>query len=127
MGDSSSKGLALFSPYKMGNSNLSHRVVLAPMARCRAPNEIPQPAMIEYYSQRSTPGGLSYHRSHSALRHELICYGGSRYPRVPGIYRDEQVEEWRKVVDTVHAKGAIIFCQLWHVGRASHQGNLLYI
>jgi 2,4-dienoyl-CoA reductase-like NADH-dependent reductase (Old Yellow Enzyme family) len=29
------------------------------------------------------------------------------------------------VVDAVHAKGAIFFCQLWHVGRASHQGVLI--
>ncbi|KAK9932889.1 hypothetical protein M0R45_020110 [Rubus argutus] len=114
MADSSSKGLTLFSPYKMGKFNLSHRVVLAPMTRCRALNEVPQPAMVEYYSQRSTPGGL------------LITEGTSPsntsagFPHVPGIYTDEQVEEWKKVVDAVHAKGAIIFCQLWHVGRASH-------
>jgi hypothetical protein len=38
----------------------------------------------------------------------------------PGIYTDEQVEAWRKVVDAVHAKGAYIYCQIWHVGRASH-------
>lgn len=45
-----------------------------------------------------------------------------RFPRVPGIFNKEQVEAWRKVVDAVHAKGAVIFCQLWHVGRASHSG-----
>jgi N-ethylmaleimide reductase len=27
---------------------------------------------------------------------------------------------WREVVDAVHAKGGIIFLQLWHVGRVSH-------
>src|SRR5205814_8433292 len=27
---------------------------------------------------------------------------------------------WRKVVDAVHARGGIIFLQLWHVGRVSH-------
>lgn len=43
---------------------------------------------------------------------------------MPGIFTKEQVEAWKKVVDAVHAKGAIIFCQLWHVGRASHQGSL---
>ncbi|GMH23323.1 hypothetical protein Nepgr_025166 [Nepenthes gracilis] len=43
-----------------------------------------------------------------------------RYPHCPGIYTDEQVEGWRKVVEAVHAKGAIFFCQLWHAGRASH-------
>lgn len=38
----------------------------------------------------------------------------------PGIYTAEQVEAWRKVTDAVHAKGAYIYCQIWHVGRASH-------
>lgn len=45
-----------------------------------------------------------------------------RFPHVPGIYTEGQVEAWKPVVDAVHAKGSIIFCQLWHVGRASHQG-----
>lgn len=44
------------------------------------------------------------------------------FPHVPGIYTEEQVEAWKKVVDAAHTEGAIIFCQLWHVGRASHQG-----
>nr|ACU18795.1 unknown [Glycine max] len=48
----------LFSPYKMAKFNLSHRVVLAPMTRCRALNWIPQAALAEYYAQRSTPGGF---------------------------------------------------------------------
>lgn len=56
-----------------------------------------------------------------------IFVDGSRFPHVPGIYNEEQVEAWKKVVDAVHAKGAIIFCQLWHVGRASHQGAYLSI
>ncbi|KAL6226772.1 hypothetical protein ACLB2K_000733 [Fragaria x ananassa] len=115
MGDSASEGLTLFSPYKMGSFNLSHRVVLAPMARCRAPNEIPQPAMVEYYSQRSTPGGLLIAEATTLSNTSAGC------PRVPGIYKDEQVKAWKKVVDAVHAKGAIIFCLLWHAGRASHQ------
>ncbi|XP_015889050.3 12-oxophytodienoate reductase 3 [Ziziphus jujuba] len=104
----------LFTPYKMGKFNLSHRVVLAPLTRCRAVNEIPFEAHALYYSQRATPGGL------------LISEGTSPsntaagYPHVPGIYTEEQVEAWKKVVDAVHAKGSIFFCQLWHVGRASH-------
>jgi N-ethylmaleimide reductase len=38
----------------------------------------------------------------------------------PGIFTDAQVEGWRRVVDAVHAKGAYILLQLWHVGRQSH-------
>ncbi|OIV99726.1 hypothetical protein TanjilG_26064 [Lupinus angustifolius] len=104
----------LFTPYKLGNFNLSHRVVLAPMTRCRALNGIPQEAHAEYYSQRSTHGGFLISEGTS------ISPTSSGFPHVPGIYSEEQVEAWRNVVDAVHAKGGIFFCQLWHVGRASH-------
>jgi N-ethylmaleimide reductase len=50
-------------------------------------------------------------------------------PGVPGIYTDAQIAGWREVVDAVHAKGGVIFLQLWHVGRVSHSsfqpGNVL--
>ncbi|KAJ6407260.1 hypothetical protein OIU84_010715 [Salix udensis] len=36
----------------------SREVVLAPMTRCRALFGIPGDALVEYYTQRSTPGGL---------------------------------------------------------------------
>ncbi|XP_073132098.1 12-oxophytodienoate reductase 3 [Henckelia pumila] len=106
---------SLFSPYKMGRFNLSHRVVLAPMTRCRALNSIPQPALARYYSQRATDGGFLITEG------TMISPTAAGFPHVPGIFNKEQVEAWRPVVDAVHAKGAIIFCQLWHVGRASHQ------
>nr|URQ29605.1 oxophytodienoate-reductase 3 [Sinningia speciosa] len=105
---------SLFSPYKMGKFNLSHRVVLAPMTRCRALNNIPQPALLQYYTQRATNGGFLITEG------TMISPTAAGFPHVPGIFNREQVEAWKKVVDAVHAKGAIIFCQLWHVGRASH-------
>lgn len=52
-----------------------------------------------------------------------IINDSCRYPHCPGIYQEEQVEAWKKITDAVHAKGAYIFCQLWHVGRASHSGD----
>ncbi|KAG8378508.1 hypothetical protein BUALT_Bualt08G0144400 [Buddleja alternifolia] len=39
------------------------------------------------------------------------------YPYTPGIWTKEQVEAWKPVVDAIHAKGTIFFCQLWHCGR----------
>ncbi|KAM6583616.1 hypothetical protein CsatB_010618 [Cannabis sativa] len=107
--------ITLFSPYKMANFNLSHRVVLAPMTRCRALNGIPGPALAEYYTQRSTQGGFLITEG------TLVSNTAAGFPHVPGIYKEEQVEAWKKIVDAVHSKGSIIFCQLWHVGRASHQ------
>ncbi|TXG53352.1 hypothetical protein EZV62_022521 [Acer yangbiense] len=40
---------------------------------------------------------------------------------MPGVWRKEQVEAWKPVVDAVHAKGGIFFCQLWHAGRVSNR------
>ncbi|CAL5005856.1 unnamed protein product [Urochloa decumbens] len=106
---------SLFSPYETPRFRFAHRVVLAPMTRCRAPRAVPGPALAEYYAQRSTEGGLLISEG------TIISPAGPGFPRVPGIYNEEQIDAWKKVVDAVHAKGAIFFCQLWHVGRASHQ------
>jgi len=48
-----------------------------------------------------------------------------RYPHTPGIWTKEQVEAWKPIVDAVHAKGGIFFCQIWHVGRVSNSGIFL--
>ena len=45
-----------------------------------------------------------------------------RYPHTPGIYTQEQIDAWKPVVEAVKAKGTVFFLQLWHTGRASHQG-----
>jgi N-ethylmaleimide reductase len=49
-----------------------------------------------------------------------VAATGRGNPATPGIYSDDQVDGWRKVVDAVHARGGFIFLQLWHVGRMSH-------
>ncbi|XP_058099728.1 putative 12-oxophytodienoate reductase 11 [Magnolia sinica] len=44
----------------------------------------------------------------------------TRFVDTPGIWTKEQVEAWKPIVDAVHGKGGIFFCQLWHVGRVSN-------
>ncbi|KAL8143288.1 hypothetical protein V2J09_016320 [Rumex salicifolius] len=107
--------LSLMSPYRLGKQwGLSHRVVMAPLTRCRAVGRLPNEAHVLYYSQRANPGGLIFS--------EATCISASAhgYPNTPGIYTDPQVEAWKPVTAAVHAKGGLIFCQLWHVGRASN-------
>jgi N-ethylmaleimide reductase len=60
------------------------------------------------------PGGLLIAEASPVM---ATAFGS---PGVPGIYTEQQVAGWRKVVDAVHAKGGVIFLQLWHVGRVSH-------
>ncbi len=67
-----------------------------------------------YYRQRATKGGLIIAEA------SPVVATGLRQPGDPGIYSEEQIAGWRKVTDAVHAKGGVIFLQLWHVGRVSH-------
>ena len=107
---------SLFSPLQIGPYHLKHRVMLAPLTRMRAekPSLAPRPLNAEYYAQRATPGGLLIAEA------SPIMATGFGSPGVPGIYSEPQIAGWREVVDAVHAKGGIIFLQLWHVGRVSH-------
>jgi N-ethylmaleimide reductase len=107
---------SLFSPLKIGPYQLKHRVVMAPLTRLRAekPNLAPRPLNVEYYSQRATPGGLIIAEA------SPVVATGFGHLGVPGIYSEAQIDGWREVVDAVHAKGGLIFLQLWHVGRVSH-------
>eukprot|EP00268_Persea_americana_P006975 TRINITY_DN12540_c0_g1_i1.p1 TRINITY_DN12540_c0_g1~~TRINITY_DN12540_c0_g1_i1.p1 ORF type:complete len:125 (-),score=16.19 TRINITY_DN12540_c0_g1_i1:86-460(-) len=106
--------IALLTPYQMGEFSLSHRVVLAPLTRMRSFGKAPQPHAILYYSQRATKGGLLITES-TAVSDTAIGY-----PNVPGIWTKEQVEAWKPIVDAVHEKGGIFFCQIWHTGRVSN-------
>ena len=101
----------------MGAFNLAHRMVLAPMTRCRAYSNVPQPAhMSLYYCQRATPGGLLISEACA------VSESARGYPDVPGLWTDEQVQAWKPIVDAVHARGAVFFAQIWHTGRASRSG-----
>jgi N-ethylmaleimide reductase len=107
---------ALFSPLTIGPYRLKHRVVMAPLTRMRADKETlaPRPLNADYYAQRATPGGLIIAEATPVLS------TGTGSPNVPGVYSEAQVSGWKHVVDAVHAKGGLIFLQLWHVGRVSH-------
>ncbi|XP_059654815.1 putative 12-oxophytodienoate reductase 11 [Cornus florida] len=105
----------LLTPYKLGNFQLSHRVVLPPLTRQRSFRNVPQPHAILYYSQITTKGGLLIAEATG------VSDTAQGYRDTPGIWTNEQVEAWKPIVDAVHTKGGIFFCHLWHVGRVSNQ------
>ncbi|KAG2151611.1 uncharacterized protein EDB93DRAFT_1224744 [Suillus bovinus] len=111
----------LFSPIRIGNINLQHRVVLAPLTRLRAhADHVPTPQAPAYYAQRgSTPGTLLIAEG------TIISQGASGYDNVPGIYTDAHVEAWKKVTEAVHENGSFIFLQLWAAGRAADTAVLV--
>lgn len=103
----------LFQPYNLAGTALANRVVMAPMTRARALDDIPDEHTVLYYAQRASAGLII---SEGAP----ISREGCGYLFNPGLYNDAQVQGWRRVTDAVHAEGGKIFAQLWHVGRVSH-------
>ena len=109
----------LFTPLQLGPYTLQHRVVLAPLTRMRADPDghVPTALNAAYYAQRATPGGLLITEATPVSRQ------GHGHPCVPGIHTAAQVQGWRRVTDAVHARGGLIFMQLWHTGRVSHSSH----
>jgi N-ethylmaleimide reductase len=111
--------LKLFMPVQLGLLNLKHRVVMAPLTRSRSeqPGGIPGDMMVQYYSDRASDGGLIISEATNISLSAQGWYGA------PGIYTDQQIEGWEKILKAVHAKGVRMFSQLWHTGRSSHSDN----
>ncbi|KAJ3786218.1 NADH:flavin oxidoreductase/NADH oxidase [Lentinula aff. detonsa] len=105
----------LFSPFKVGNMQLRHRVVMAPMTRMRTTNTASLLKVVkEYYSQRaSTPGTFIISEG------TVIGPRATGFPGVPGVWSDEQIFAWKEVVEAVHAKGSYIYLQIAAMGRAA--------
>ena len=106
----------LFTPTHIGPTTLKHRIVIAPMTRQRShwPSNVPSDLQVEYYTQRSSEGGLIIAEG-TAVSHRGHGGKGS-----PGLWTKDQVVGWQRVTDAVHAKGGFMFAQLWHAGRLSH-------
>jgi len=105
----------LSTPVTLGHHTLNNRVVLPPLTRQRSaqPDDIATALMAEYYRQRAGAGFMVSEGTQIEPR-------GQGYAWTPGIYSAAQIDGWRTVTDAVHADGGVIFAQLWHVGRVSH-------
>lgn len=113
-------GSNLYSPLKVGNMQLQHRVAMAPLTRLRSPKHTPNALVEEYYEQRASVPGTLLITEATFIRPEA----GGLSPNVPGIWNDEQIEAWRKVFDRIHAQGSYVYVQLWALGRQANPTEL---
>ncbi len=108
----------LFDPVRLGDLELSNRIIMAPLTRCRASEgRVPNALMAEYYAQRAGAGMILSEAT-------AVTPMGVGYPDTPGIWSPEQVAGWKLITEAVHAAGGKILLQLWHVGRISHPSYL---
>jgi N-ethylmaleimide reductase len=106
-----------FTAFTLGNTPLTNRLVMAPMTRSRAINNLPNELIASYYVQRASAGliiteGIS------------PSPNGLGYARIPGLFSKDQVNAWKQVTTAVHEAGGKIFAQLMHTGRIGHALNL---
>lgn len=106
---------ALFEHIALGPLTLKNRIVMPPLTRQRSgqPGDVPTALMARYYQQRASAGLIISEGTQIEPR-------GKGYAWTPGIYSQAQIDGWLTVTDAVHAEGGVIFAQLWHVGRVSH-------
>lgn len=107
----------LFSPFKSASLTLQNHIVMAPMTRSRAINNVPNALMATYYAQRASAGLIITEGTSPSPN-------GIGYARIPGMYSAAQINGWRAVTSAVHARGGKIFIQLMHCGRIAHALNL---
>jgi N-ethylmaleimide reductase len=107
----------LFSSTTLGSLTLQNHLVMAPMTRSRATNNIPNDLMAQYYAHRATAGLIITEGTSPSPN-------GLGYPRIPGIFSAAQVAGWKRVSDAVHTRGGRMFMQLMHCGRVGHALNL---
>ncbi|GAB3234137.1 alkene reductase [Algoriphagus aestuariicola] len=106
--------MKLLTPTTIGDLQLKNRMVMAAMTRSRAPEDgLVQEMTATYYAQRSSAGLILSEATN-------ISKDAIGSPFTPGLYTSGQVEAWKKVTETVHDEGGLIFAQLWHTGRVGH-------
>lgn len=107
----------VFEPQILGEISLNNKIVMAPLTRSRAINNVPNELMVKYYQQRASAGLIITEGTSPSPN-------GIGYPRIPGAYSDAQIEGWKKIADAVHAEGGKIFVQLMHTGRITAKANM---
>ncbi|EJU01874.1 FMN-linked oxidoreductase [Dacryopinax primogenitus] len=105
----------LFTPIRLGNVTLPHRIVMAPLTRNRGYDDhTPSEIALTMYTQRASfPGTLVITEG------TFIAKEAGGYRHVPGIYNEKQIAAWKKITDSVHSKGSYMCLQLWALGRAA--------
>lgn len=102
---------ALFEPVRIGGIDIPNRIAMAPMTREFSPGGVPGKNVADYYARRAEAGtGL------------IITEGvavdavGAHDGPIPLLFQLSTQHALAGVVAAVHAHGARIFAQLWHVG-----------
>lgn len=109
----------LLSPFDHKNFKSPNRIVHAAMTRgrCDPMSSIPNDLLVEYYTRVAKNGCKLILTECSGISpNNAFCTNGS-------CYSEDQLNGWKRVVDSVHREGGKIILQIFHGGRANHPDN----
>jgi len=103
----------MFAPLKLRELWIANRVVVSPMAQYSAVDGTPNDWHFTHYAERAKGGaGLVFVEMTCVSPHARIT------PGCTGLYSDQHLEAWRRLVDFVHRHtNARIAMQIGHSGR----------
>ncbi|MFQ5701443.1 MAG: bifunctional salicylyl-CoA 5-hydroxylase/oxidoreductase [Acidobacteriota bacterium] len=103
----------MFTPFSLRGMRLSNRIVVSPMCQYSATDGLPNDWHLVHLGSRAVGGaGLVMTEMTDVSREGRIT------PGCTGMYKEEHVAAWKRIVDFVHANSiAKIGLQLAHAGR----------
>lgn len=107
---------SLFDPIAVGSLTVKNRIWLSPMCQYSVVRQdgVPTDWHLVHLGARAVGGfGLLLTEATAVLPEGRIS------PQDTGLWNDEQVVAWRRIVDFVHHQDALIGVQLAHAGRKS--------
>ena len=113
----------LLTGFALRGLELRNRIVMSPMTRGFSPGGVPGQNVADYYSRRAERKvGLIITEGIGVDHPAALGAGSMNEDNVPVLHGSAALEGWKRVVDSVHAAGGLIFPQLWHMG-AIRQAN----
>jgi anthraniloyl-CoA monooxygenase len=103
----------MFTPFKLRELELANRVVVSPMDMYSAVDGTVGDFHLVHLGGKAIGGA-------GLVMTEMVCISaeGRITPGCGGLYRDDQIAGWQRIVDFVHGHGeAKIGCQIGHSGR----------
>jgi 2,4-dienoyl-CoA reductase-like NADH-dependent reductase (Old Yellow Enzyme family) len=102
----------LFSPFTVRDVTLRNRIVVAPMCQYSARHGVANDWHFAHLARFAIGGfGLVVTEATAVSPEGRISYGDT------GLWNDEQVEPFRRIVDFLHSQGTAAGIQLAHAGR----------
>jgi anthraniloyl-CoA monooxygenase len=102
----------MFAPFRMREMEVDNRVTVSPMAMYSAVDGVPNDFHFVHYGERALGGA-------GLLFTEMTCVSpaGRISPGCTGMWNDDHVAAWTRIVDFVHANSKAKIClQLGHSG-----------